>query len=93
MSEEEEFVPVTKKEVDHTNMQGDVAAGQKHFLEISFEGFRICETTSEDISLEDFNKEVLEFWKNLDIFLQESIDSKMKKRQKMDRQRGNSYVG
>jgi|2_EtaG_2_1085320.scaffolds.fasta_scaffold149201_2 hypothetical protein len=91
MNEEEEFTPVTKKDVDHTNIQGDVAAGQKHFLEISFEGFRLCETTSEDITLEEFNATVLGFWKKLDDFLQKTMERKMKKRQKMER--GNSYVG
>jgi len=91
MNEEEEFTPVTKKDVDHTNMQGDVASGQKHFLEISFEGFRLCETTSDDITLEEFNATVLGFWKQLDDFLQKTIERKMKKAKKMNRDTG--YVG
>ena len=91
MNEEEEFTPVTKQDVDHTNMQGDVAAGQKHFLEISFEGFRLCETTSDDITLEEFNEIVLGFWEKLDNFLQKTIERKMKKAKKMNRDTG--YVG
>lgn len=91
MNEEEEFTPVTKKDVDHTNIQGDVAAGQKHFLEISFEGFRLCETTSDDITLEEFNEIVLGFWEKLDNFLQKTIERKMKKAKKMNRDTG--YVG
>ena len=91
MNEEDEFTPITKKDVDHTNIQGDVAAGQKHFLEISFEGFRLCETTSDDITLEEFNETVLNFWKKLDDFLQRTIERKMKKANKMNRDTG--YVG
>ena len=91
MNEEDEFTPVTKKDVDHTNIQGDVAAGQKHFLEISFEGFRLCETTSDDITLEEFNETVLNFWKKLDDFLQRTIERKMKKAKKMNR--AGDYVG
>ena len=92
MNEQEEFVPVTKEDGElQTNMHGDVSVGQKHFLEISFDGFRICETTTDDMPLEEFNNQVLNFWKKLDTFLQKSIESKMKKKSKMER--SNSYVG
>ena len=85
------MIGVTPEMIDHTNIQGDVAAGQKHFLEISFEGFRLCETTSDDITLEEFNETVLNFWKKLDDFLQKTIERKMKKAKKMNRDTG--YVG
>ncbi len=62
----------------HTNMQGDVSEQKKHFAEISFDGFRLCETTTDEISLDDFNEKVLNLWKSLDAFLLESMQRRQK---------------
>lgn len=75
---EDGMMPVTKDMIEHTNMQGDVSENQKHFVEISFDGFRLCETTTDEISLDDFNEKVLNLWKNLDAFLLESMVKRQK---------------
>ena len=36
---EDGMMHVTKDMIEHTNMQGDVSENQKHFVEISFDGF------------------------------------------------------
>tara|TARA_Y100000310_G_scaffold203680_1_gene203924 strand:- start:198 stop:476 length:279 start_codon:yes stop_codon:yes gene_type:complete len=77
--DEEELTPVTKDMIDHTNVQGDVSDNKTHFVEISFDGFRLCETTTEHISLDSFNEKVLKLWKDLDAFLMESMERRRKK--------------
>ena len=76
--DEEEFIPITKKDIDHTNVQGDVSDNKTHFVEISFDGFRLCETTTEAITLDEFNKKVLKLWQDLDKFLMESMERRRK---------------
>tara|TARA_R100000458_G_C8275833_1_gene251001 strand:+ start:2977 stop:3252 length:276 start_codon:yes stop_codon:yes gene_type:complete len=73
-----EMTGVTPEMIDHTNIQGDVSENQKHFVEISFDGFRLCETTTDEISLDDFNEKVLNLWKSLDAFLLESMQRRQK---------------
>ena len=65
----DDMIGVTAEMVDHTNLQGDVSNDKNHFAEISFDGFRICLSTSEKIPLNEFNDELLRFWKNLDEFI------------------------
>jgi hypothetical protein len=79
MDEEEEGTPVTADMIAHTNLHGDVAEDKRHFVEISFDGFRLCETTTEAISLDDFNDKVLELWRRLDEFLVESMERRKTK--------------
>ena len=83
MSEESEMIGVTPEMVEHTNMTGDVSDNKKHFMEISFEGFRICVSTSENSTLDSFNDSVLSFWEKLDGFLQER-SKRAKKTMRMD---------
>jgi hypothetical protein len=78
MSEMDDMIPVTKDDIIHTNYHGDASEHQKHFVEISFDGFRLCETTSDDISLDDFNEKVLGLWEKLDNFLLESMMKRKK---------------
>jgi len=66
---DDDMIGVTADMVDHTNIHGDVSKDKKHFAEISFDGFRICLSTSETIPLNQFNDELLRFWKNLDEFI------------------------
>ena len=77
--EDKEMIGVTPQMIDHTNIQGDVSVEKKHFAEISFEGFRICLSTSEEMPLVDFNNELLRFWERLDEFMM----NKQKERVKM----------
>lgn len=67
--EDKEMTGVTPDMIDHTNIQGDVSKEKKHFAEISFDGFRICLSTSEEMPLIDFNDELLRFWTRLDEFM------------------------
>ncbi len=84
MSEDNEMIGVTPEMVpDHTNMQGDISDNKNHFMEISFEGFRICVSTAENSSLDAFNDSVLRFWEKLDGFLQER-GKRAKKKMRMD---------
>jgi len=76
---EDEETPITADAIDHTNIQGDVATNKSHFVEISFDGFRLCETTTEDISLDDFNDKVMGLWRSLDEMLLESMERRKKK--------------
>ena len=86
---DDEMIGVTPEMIEHTNIQGDVSDDKKHFAEISFDGFRICLSTSEAIPLKDFNDELLRFWTNLDEF----ITSKQKERAKKSvRSNMSSYV-
>ena len=71
MSEESEITGVTPDMVETTNITGDISDNKNHFMEISFEGFRICVSTAENSTLDSFNDSVLGFWKKLDGFLQE----------------------
>ena len=73
MNEEDDgMIGVTPDMVpDHSNMQGDISDNKNHFMEISFEGFRICISTAENSTLDSFNESVLTFWEKLDTFLQE----------------------
>ena len=73
MSENEsgEMVGVTPDMVETTNIVGDISDNKNHFMEISFEGFRICVSTAENSTLDSFNDSVLKFWEKLDGFLQE----------------------
>ena len=73
MNEEDDgMIGVTPDMVpDHSNMQGDISDNKNHFMEISFEGFRICISTAENSTLDSFNDSVLKFWEKLDTFLQE----------------------
>ena len=48
-----------------------MSSDKKHFAEISFDGFRICLSTSESMPLVDFNDELLRFWSRLDEFMME----------------------
>ena len=74
--------------IDHTNLQGDVSKDKNHFAEISFDGFRICLSTSERIPLSEFNDELLRFWQNLDEF----IMNKQKQRKERNKQTSRSDV-
>ena len=86
---DDDMIGVTADMVDPTNLHGDVSKYKKHFAEISFDGFRICLSTSEAIPLKDFNDELLRFWTNLDEF----ITSKQKERAKKSvRSNMSSYV-
>ena len=69
MNEENEFVGVTPDMIEQTNIQGDVSDNKKHFMEISFDGFRICVSTAENLTLDTFNDSILKFWEKLDEFL------------------------
>ena len=82
MSDDDEMIPVTAQDIDHTNIQGDISDNKKHFMEISFDGFRICVSTAEDCSLDKFNDSILDFWEKLDKFLVER--QKGKKKVRMD---------
>jgi len=82
MSDDDEMIPVTAQDIDHTNIQGDISDNKKHFMEISFDGFRICVSTAEDCSLDKFNDSILTFWEKLDKFLVER--QKGKKKVRMD---------
>ena len=84
LEEENEMTGVTPEMLSHTNMQGDVSDQKKHFAEISFDGFRICLSTSEEMPLVDFNDELLRFWSRLDEFMME----KQKERRKTSRKKG-----
>jgi len=79
-----EMTGVTPQMLDHTNMQGDVSNEKKHFAEISFDGFRICLSTSEEMPLVDFNDELLRFWTRLDEFMMD----KQKERMKVSKKKG-----
>ena len=80
MNEDNEMIGVTPDMVpDHTNMQGDIYDNKNHFMEISFEGFRICVSTAEKSSLDAFNDSVLRFWEKLDGFLKERSKQTQKK--------------
>ena len=86
---DDEMIGVTPEMIEHTNIQGDVSDDKKHFAEISFDGFRICLSTSEIMPLKEFNDELLRFWTNLDEF----ITSKQKERAKKSvRANMSSYV-
>jgi len=76
--EDKEMTGVTPEMIDHTNIQGDVSNEKKHFAEISFDGFRICLSTSEEIPLVDFNDELLRFWERLDQFMMDKQKERMK---------------
>jgi len=76
--EDKEMTGVTPEMIDHTNIQGDVSNEKKHFAEISFEGFRICLSTSEEMPLVDFNDELLRFWTRLDQFMMDKQKERMK---------------
>ena len=82
--EDNEMTGVTPQMLDHTNMQGDVSNEKKHFAEISFDGFRICLSTSEEMPLVDFNDELLRFWTRLDEFMMD----KQKERMKVSKKKG-----
>ena len=69
---------VTPQMIDHTNIQGDVSNEKKHFAEISFDGFRICLSTSEEMPLIEFNDELLRFWTRLDEFMMSKQKDRMK---------------
>ena len=85
-----EMTGVTPQMLDHTNMQGDVSNEKKHFAEISFDGFRICLSTSEEMPLVDFNDELLRFWTRLDEFMMD----KQKERMKVSKKKGqDSHYG
>ena len=81
--DEDEMIPVTAQDIDHTNMQGDISDNKKHFMEISFDGFRICVSTAENCSLDTFNDSVLSFWERLDEFLVKR-SKRGKKKMKME---------
>jgi hypothetical protein len=90
MDTENEMTGVTPAMVDHTNIQGDVSSEKKHFAEISFDGFRICLSTSEEMPLIDFNDELLRFWSRLDEFMMQ----KQKERRKTSQKKGqDSHYG
>ncbi len=76
--EDNEMTGITPQMIDHTNIQGDVSKEKKHFAEISFDGFRICLSTSEEIPLVDFNDELLRFWTRLDEFMMDKQKERMK---------------
>ena len=87
---ENEMTGVTPDMIDHTNIQGNVAADKKHFAEISFDGFRICLSTSEEMPLVDFNDELLRFWSRLDEFMMQ----KQKERVRVSKKKGqDSHYG
>ena len=86
MDTEDEMIGVTPKMLDHTNMQGDVSELKKHFAEISFDGFRICLSTSEEMPLIDFNDELLRFWSRLDEFKMQNQKERQKTSQKKGQQ-------
>ena len=81
--DEDEMIPVTAQDIDHTNIQGDISDNKKHFMEISFDGFRICVSTAEDCSLDTFNDSILSFWERLDEFLVKR-SKRGKKKMKME---------
>ena len=89
MSENDEMIGVTKEMIDHTNIQGDVSQDKKHFAEISFDGFRICLSTSETIPLKEFNDELLRFWTNLDEFI---VNKQKEMQKKTSKSNMSSYV-
>jgi|TARA_R110001583_G_scaffold95748_2_gene239751 hypothetical protein len=76
--EDKEMTGVTPQMIDHTNIQGDVSNEKKHFAEISFDGFRICLSTSEEMPLIEFNDELLRFWTRLDEFMMSKQKDRMK---------------
>ena len=90
MDTEDEMTGVTPDMIDHTNIQGNIAADKKHFAEISFDGFRICLSTSEEMPLVDFNDELLRFWSRLDEFMMQKQKDRMKvsKKKGQDRHYG-----
>ena len=85
---DDDMIGVTPEMIDHTNLQGDVSKDKNHFAEISFDGFRICLSTSERIPLSEFNDELLRFWQNLDEF----IMNKQKQRKERNKQTSRSDV-
>ena len=89
---EEEMIGVTKDMIDHTNIQGDISEDKKHFAEISFDGFRICLSTSETIPLKEFNDELLRFWTNLDEFIATKQKERARKHNKNTKGNMSSYV-
>ena len=90
MDTEDETTGVTPDMIDHTNIQGNVAADKKHFAEISFDGFRICLSTSEEMPLVDFKDELLRFWSRLD----EIMMQKQKERMRVSKKKGqDSHYG
>ena len=86
---DDEMIGVTKEMIDHTNIQGDVSQDKKHFAEISFDGFRICLSTSETIPLKEFNDELLRFWTNLDEFI---VNKQKEMQKKTSKSNMSSYV-
>ena len=76
--EDKEMTGVTPQMIDHTNIQGDVSNEKKHFAEISFDGFRICLSTSEEMPLIAFNDELLRFWTRLDEFMMSKQKERIK---------------
>ena len=93
MNEEDDgMIGVTPDMVpDHSNLQGDISDNKNHFMEISFEGFRICVSTAENSTLDSFNDSVLRFWEKLDSFLQER--GKRNKKMKLDPSKMGPEVG
>tara|TARA_R100000789_G_scaffold42111_1_gene43808 strand:+ start:328 stop:597 length:270 start_codon:yes stop_codon:yes gene_type:complete len=76
--EDEQMIPVGADNIQHTNIHGDVSEDKKHFLEISLEGFRLCLSTSEDITLSEFNDSAMKFWTEMDEFLHKSSNKRKK---------------
>ena len=88
----DDMIGVTADMVDHTNLQGDVSRDKNHFAEISFDGFRICLSTSEIIPLKEFNDELLRFWTNLDEFIATKQKERAQKHNKNTKGNMSSYV-
>ena len=88
--EDEQMTQIGADEIQHTNIHGDVSLDKKHFLEISLDGFRLCLSTSEDITLREFNASAMKFWTELDEFLQ---NSSKKRKQSMRLSPDNMEVG
>ncbi len=80
MNDDDEMIPVSAQDIEHTNIHGDISDNKKHFMEISFDGFRICVSTAEDCTLDKFNDSVLNFWEKLDEFLVKRQKGKKKVR-------------
>jgi|TARA_Y100000310_G_scaffold120091_1_gene118823 hypothetical protein len=75
---DEQTTPIGADHIQHTNIHGDISEDKKHFLEISLDGFRLCLSTSENITLNDFNRSAMKFWTELDEFLQNSSQKRRK---------------
>ena len=73
---DDDYIGITADKIQHTNLQGDVSKDKKHFMEISLDGFRLCLSTSEEITFNEFNDSAMKFWTELDNFLQESASKK-----------------